>query len=123
GAASAAKLVGAAAALAAGGWLASRDVAATYLVTAGLCLLASLTAFALREAHVSTAGPAAAHLHGRARSIVAEMGAGFRAVLLHRPLLFAVLFSTLLFTLVRMAIYVHQPYLSAAGFDLTGVGV
>jgi MFS family permease len=124
GAASAAKLVGAALALAAGGWLARRDVSATYLATAGLCLLASVTAALLREprAHLRVLPPWQGVATRRAAPILGAMFAAARTALSHRPLRFAILFSTLIFTLVRMSIYVHQPYLSAAGFELPSVG-
>jgi predicted MFS family arabinose efflux permease len=76
-------------------------------------------ALLLREAHPT----ARAGRVGLARGVAAQMAASARRVVAHRPLLFAVLFSTVLFTLVRMAIYLHQPFLSAAGFDLSQVGL
>ena len=116
GVASAAKLVGAAVALVVGGRLGSRDLASTYLVTALVCLCASATALFLRERRVTAPRRRAPFAAYR------EMAQSARTVVAHRPLLFAVLLSTLLFTLLRMAIYLHQPYLSAAGYDLTHVG-
>jgi MFS family permease len=116
GTASAAKLIGVAVALAAGGWLAKHDVAATYLASAGVCLAASVVAALL--------GDEPAHLpRAEARSLVQQVVGSARRVLSHRPLLFAVLFSAVVFTLVRMAIYLHQPYLSAAGMDISRIGL
>jgi MFS family permease len=116
GAASAAKLVGAAVALAAGGWLARHDVAATYLVTAFVCLAASAVAALLGDEPFQLP-------RTEARSIASQMRRSAERVFTHRPLLFAIALSTLVFTLVRMAIYLHQPYLTAANFDLSSVGL
>ncbi len=114
GAASAAKLVGAAVALAAGGWLARAHLGATYLATAGVCVVAAAVAALMHEAPYQRPAP---------RAMAASMAASAREVLGHRPLLFAVVFSTLIFTLVRMGIYLHPLYLSAAGMDLSRVGM
>jgi MFS family permease len=125
GAASAAKLVGAAAALAVGGWLARRDVGATYLFTAAICLAASLAAALLTETVSERTGLRAIE-EGEAPApsgMVAQIASSARRVVEHRPLLFAVAFSTLVFTLTRMSIYLHQPFLSAAGLDLSHVGL
>ena len=84
------------------------------LVTAGICLLASGVALLLKEA--APAVPA------RRTRMWSQMTDSVRTVLVYPPLRFAVLFSALLFTLVRMAIYLHQPYLSAAGLSLPAVG-
>jgi len=114
GAASAAKLVGAAAALAAGGWLGRHDLGATYLVTAAVCLVAAGVAALLSEKHVRPSRP---------RRVTGQIATSARLAVQHRPLAFAILFSTLLFTLVRMGLYLHQPYLTRAGFALEHVGL
>ena len=114
GQASAAKFIGASAAMALGGWLGASGLAHTYLVTAFVCLAASLVAAMLRESHV----PA------RRAQVSRQVITSLRTVVDHKPLLFAVLYSALLFTLVRTsAIYLQQPFLSAAGFDLVKVGL
>jgi predicted MFS family arabinose efflux permease len=114
GSASAAKLVGTAVALAVGGWLARRDVSVTYLATAAVCVAATLLAALLKERPVAFATP---------RPLRTQIVSSAHAVLTHPPLLFAVLFSTLVFTLVRMSLYLHQPYLTRAGFAIEGVGL
>jgi MFS family permease len=125
GAASAAKLVGAAAALAVGGWLARRDVGSTYLFPAGICLAASLAASLLSESLSERTGLRAVEQGEEPppMTLVGQVIGSARRVLGHPPLLFAVAFSTLLFTLTRMSIYLHQPFLSAAGLDLSRVGL
>ena len=114
GVASASKLIGAACALAAGGWLSRHHLDETYLVTAVVCLGASCAAALLSEARYER--PSSRHM-------VAQTIASVRLVAGHPPLRFAVAFSALLFTLVRMAIYLHQPYLTAAGFSIADVGL
>ena len=115
GAASAAKLVGAALALAAGGWLARTSLSATYLVTAGVCVVASVAAALLRESRART---------GFGKGVTQQIVHSARTVITHKPLAFAVLFSTLVFVLVRTSsLYVQQPYLTSAGFGVASVGV
>ncbi len=111
---SASKLAGTAVAMAAGGWLARSHLAATYLATAAVCLAASLAAALLGEARYERPSR---------RAPLAQTLGAVRLVASYPPLRFAVLFSTLVFSLTRMSIYVHQPYLSAAGFAISDVGV
>lgn len=113
GSASAAKLIGAALAMAAGGWLGGVSFSSTYLATAIVCLAATLVAMLLDEPPVRSQ---------RQRPVLRHMGASLRAVGRHPPLLFAVLFSTLAFTLLRMGMYFYQPYLTRTGLDIGGVG-
>jgi MFS family permease len=113
GSATAAKLVGAAAALVAGGLLGKHDLALTYLVTAAVCATAAAVAWAMME-----------------RPFVREDNAGFwpgmahaaRAVIKNRPLRFAVAFSVLVFTLLRMGLYLHPAYLDKAGLGIAWIG-
>jgi MFS family permease len=113
GIATAAKLVGAAAALVAGGLLGKHDLALTYLVTAAVCATAAAVAWAMME-----------------RPFVTEDNAGFWpgmtraafAVLRDRPLRFAVFFSVLVFTLLRMGLYLHPAYLDKAGLGVAWIG-
>src|SRR5262245_24552846 len=114
GSATAAKLVGMAAALALGGLLGAHHLEDTYLVSAGVCALAAGIAFAMRE-----------------RPYLREDDAGFWratahaavAVLRLRTLRFAVFFSVLVFTLLRMGLYLHPAYLEAARFDVAWIGL
>lgn len=113
GSATAAKLVGAALALVAGGVLAHFSLEATYAASAFVCLAAALVAFGLREP-AFTREDDADFLHGMAHAA--------RLVWRSGALRFAVGFSVLVFTLVRMGLYLHQPYLQQAGLDLAYVG-
>jgi predicted MFS family arabinose efflux permease len=54
-------------------------------------------------------------LHGMAHAA--------RAVVTRPPLFFAVGFSVLLFTLLRMGLYLYPPYLDHAGLDTAWIGV
>ncbi len=113
GTATAAKLVGAAAALVAGGLLGRHDLASTYLVTAAVCATAAAVAWGMME-----------------RPFQREPDAGFwpgmthaaRAVVSDRALRFAVFFSVLVFTLLRMGLYLHPAYLDHAGFSVAWIG-
>jgi len=108
GSATAAKMIGAAMALAVGGFIGRRDPGLTYAFTAGVCGAAALVAFMMREPAFSRDDESAFF-----RGIV---HAGKR-VLQSRPLGFAVLFSVLLFSLLRPGIFLHPSYLENAGFS------
>jgi predicted MFS family arabinose efflux permease len=113
GTATATKLSGAALALVAGGLLGKHDLALTYLVTAAVCATAGVVAWAMME-----------------RPFVRDDNAGFwpgmthaaLAVLSDRALRFAVFFSVLVFTLLRMGLYLHPAYLDKAGLDVAWIG-
>jgi predicted MFS family arabinose efflux permease len=116
GSATAAKLIGAAVALVVGGLVGSYAPAATYAATAFVCLTAAAVACALRERPYHFAGkPDEGFLPG--------MAAAARAVVREPPLRFAVGFSVLIFTLLRMGLYLHPAYLDAAGLDVAWMGV
>jgi predicted MFS family arabinose efflux permease len=115
GSATAAKLIGAAAALVLGGLIGRRAAAATYAVSALVCLTAACVAFALRE-----------RPYARERAddgFWPAMAAAARAVLVEPPLRFAVGFSVLVFTLLRMGLYLYPAYLDAAGLDVAWIGI
>lgn len=114
GSATAAKLVGTAAALVAGGFLGRHAPALTYAVTAGVCGAAALVAFAMREPAFS---------RDTDEGFVPGMAHAARAVVAQSPLRFAVGFSVLVFTLLRMGIYLYPAYLDAAGLDVAWIGV
>jgi predicted MFS family arabinose efflux permease len=114
GSATAAKLVGAAAALVAGGWLGERAPALTYAVTAGVCLVAALIAMMMREPRICRV---------EEPRFFRGMAHAGRAVVTSRPLLFAVGFSVLVFTLLRMGLYLHPAYLRQAHLSTTQVGI
>ncbi len=115
GSATAAKLLGAAAALVAGGFVGRSSAAATYGATACVCAAAALVAMMMREPPICREDDSD-FLHGMAHAA--------RAVVTRPPLLFAVGFSVIVFTLLREAQnYLYQPYLNGAGVGTVGVGV
>ncbi len=114
GSATAAKLLGAAAALVAGGFVGRAAPAVTYAATACVCAAAALVAMMMREPPIQRDDDSD-FLHGMAHAA--------RAVVTRPPLLFAVGFSVLIFTLLREAQnYLYQPYLNGAGVGTVGVG-
>jgi predicted MFS family arabinose efflux permease len=113
GSATAAKLVGAAAALVVGGVLGRHSLATTYAVTAAVCGAAALVSMMMREPAFEREDEAP-FLTGIAHAA--------RAVFTRPSLLFAVVFSVLVFTLLRMGLYLYPPYLDAAGLDVAWVG-
>ncbi len=114
GSATAAKLLGAAAALVAGGFVGRHAPAATYAATACVCAAAALVAMMMREPPF-TREDDSDFLHGMAHAA--------RAVVTRPPLFFAVGFSVLVFTLLRMGLYLYPPYLAGAGLDTAWVGL
>ena len=114
GSATAAKLLGAAAALVAGGFIGKSAPAATYAATACVCAAAALVAMMMREPPFARDDDSD-FVHGMAHAA--------RAVVARPPLRFAVGFSVLMFTLLRMGIYLYPTYLGGAGLDTAWVGV
>lgn len=112
--ATAAKLIGAALALTAGGLLARYDVAATYLVSSLVCVAAAAAASLLRERHDRAIT--------EPRFFRAMLQAG-GSVLSSSGLRFAVGFSVLVFTLLRMGLYLQAPYLATAGLEVAWIGL
>jgi len=113
GSATAAKLIGAAAALVAGGVLGRHSLATTYAVTAAVCGCAALVAMMMREP--------AFEREDEAPFLTGIAHAG-KAVVTRPSLLFAVVFSVLVFTLLRMGLYLHPAYLDGAGLDVAWMG-
>jgi predicted MFS family arabinose efflux permease len=114
GSATAAKLLGAAAALVVGGFVGRSAPAATYAATACVCAAAALVAMMMREPPFVREDDSD-FLHGMAHAA--------RAVATRPPLRFAVGFSVLVFVLLRMGLYLNPPYLSGAGLDTAWIGV
>jgi predicted MFS family arabinose efflux permease len=114
GSATAAKLLGMAAALVAGGILGRYAPAATYAATACVCAAAALVAMAMREPPITRVDDSAFFL---------GMAHAARAVLTRPALRFAVGFSVLVFTLLRMGLYLYPKYLGDVGLDTAWIGV
>ncbi len=114
GRATAAKLVGGAAALFIGGLVARHHLADTYAASAGVCALAALVALLLGE---RTLPPRTA----RAWFVPAMLDAA-RLVVRRTPLRNAVVFSVVTFTLLRMGLYLQPTWLTSVGLDVTWIG-
>lgn len=118
GVASAWKHVGTAAAFAAGGALAMIDPTLPFQVTALVCVAAAAVALRLREA------PAQTRLdEARWGGFVPHMRDAVRSAWGARRLRSAIVYSALVFVLLRISLVLYQPYLGSAGFDLAGTGL
>jgi predicted MFS family arabinose efflux permease len=114
GSATAKKLLGSAAALVIGGLIGRHAPAATYAATACVCAAAALVAMMMREPPLVRVDDSD-FLHAMAHAA--------RAVVRDAALRFAVLFSVLVFTLLRMGLYLYPQYLGDAGMSTAAVGV
>lgn len=111
GTASGLKHAGFAVACAAGGLLARVDLRLPYLATAAACLAAFVVAWRLDEPRRVR----------RARESVRVSRALVLAAAGER-LRWAILYSALLFCLVRVGLYLYQPTLRSAGYGVAAVG-
>jgi MFS family permease len=115
GTATAMKHIGTAVAFAVGGLLGTIDPGLPYLATAGVSLCAALVAVALTESRVTrTAVPW--------RGFLRHMGRAVSTSFNHARLRWAILYSAFIFVLLRVSLWLYQPYLKRAGFDLAAVG-
>jgi predicted MFS family arabinose efflux permease len=114
GGATAAKLLGGAIALVAGGLVGRHAPAATYAATACVCAAASLVAMAMREPPFERKDES---------NFLVGIGHAARKTAVDPALRFAVFFSLLIFTLLRMGLYLYPPYLNQAGLNTAWVGI
>jgi MFS family permease len=114
GTATAAKLFGGAIALVAGGLVGRHAPAATYAATACVCAAAALVAMAMREPSFERKDES---------NFLVGIGHAARKTALDPALRFAVFFSLLIFTLLRMGLYLYPPYLGSAGLNTAWVGI
>ena len=115
GRATAAKLVGSAGALLAGGLIARHHLADTYAVSAVVCVAAALVAALLGERLAAGTSVARVTVWAAMRSAA--------LVAVRRPRLrAAILFSVITFTLLRMGLYLQPTWLASEGLDLAWVG-
>jgi MFS family permease len=111
--ASAWHLGGAAIAYLGGGALAAIDLALPYVVTAVVAAAAVVVACLLREA--PRPPPSAVVWSRQVSAAIGEVARSGR-------LLWLVGYSVTVFVLLRVTVYVYQPYLAARGFDLREIG-
>jgi predicted MFS family arabinose efflux permease len=114
GRATAAKLLGGAAALVAGGFIGRHSPAATYAASACVCAAAALVAMMMHEPPFTRQDDS---------NFLLGMAHAARKVALDPALRFAVGFSVLVFTLLRMGIYLQPTYLDRAGLGTAWVGI
>ncbi|MEO6950937.1 MAG: MFS transporter [Polyangia bacterium] len=131
GRATAAKLVGSAGALLAGGLIARHHLADTYAVSAIVCVAAALVAALLGERLVASTTvkrmtPDYRRDASPDRVNEGSVWAAMRSaalVSLRRPRLrTAILFSVITFTLLRMSLYLQPTWLASEGLDVAWIG-
>jgi hypothetical protein len=98
----------------AGGLIGRHALAATYVASACVCAAAALVAFMMREPAFTRQDDS---------DFLVGMAHAARAVVMQRPLRFAVFFSVLVFTLLRMGLYLYPAYLDRAGLDTAWIGL
>jgi MFS family permease len=116
GAATAMKHVGTALAFAAGGFLGRIDLGLPYLVTGCVSVLAAGAALLLRE-------PPSDRRASAWRGLWPHLAQALRTSFTVARLRWAILYSALIFVLLRVSLWLYQPYLKGAGFDLAAIGL
>lgn len=121
---------GSAMAFAGGGLLGTIDLALPYLVTAGVAASAFFVAGMMRtERKVRPDVPKASERAGAVRPLGAElrsymhhMWRALREVKTNRFLIWIIVYSAVVFVLLRATIYLYQPYLDVRGFEVDEIG-
>ncbi len=123
GTASAWHQAGSALAFAGGGLLGEFDLALPYLVTAGVALAAFAVAAMMRTERPPRARPLQRQpARQELRTYLQTMRMALADVRASSALLWAVVFSAVVFVLLRATVYLYQPYLDARGFSVSEVG-
>ena len=116
GTATAMKHLGTALAFAAGGFLGRIDLGLPYLVTGCVSVVAAVAAVLLRE-------PPSDRRAAAWRGLWPHMAQALRTAFTVARLRWAILYSALIFVLLRVSLWLYQPYLKGAGFDLAAIGL
>jgi len=116
GVATAMKHLGTALAFGVGGFLGLHDLAFPYLVTAAASLCAATAAAFLGE-------PARSVPPRSPAGLVGDLGQALRAAWTQGRLRWAILYSAFVFVLLRISLWLYQPYLTKAGFGLAEIGL
>jgi len=116
GTATAMKHVGTALAFAAGGFLGRVDLGLPYLVTGCVSVAAAVVAVLLREPPTDRRATAW-------RGLWPHMAQALRTAFTVARLRWAILYSALIFVLLRVSLWLYQPYLKGAGFDVAAIGL
>lgn len=125
GSASSAKLVGTSLGLVLGGWVARHDLALTYLLTGGVCLVSAGIAALLHERRPEggLSWEVRRALPGSSPWLWPLMRSSLREILRRAELRAAIAFSILVFTLLREGMYLHPIYLRQAHFGVDWIGM
>jgi len=122
--ASAWHLVGNACAFAAGGLLGEIDLGLPYLATAGVSGLAFVVALCMRdEDHLARPRRAGQPLSAELREYIRMMNSSVRDAWRNKRLAWIIFYSAAVFALLRVTIYLYQPYLAAHGFAIWQTGM
>jgi hypothetical protein len=118
GTASSFKHLGMTIAFALGGFIGQRQVALPYLFAAAACVVAAGAASLLDEP------PASRRLREqRFCGYVPHMSSALATALRGRRMRYAILYSSLIFILLRITLWLYQPYLAEAGLDVAQIGL
>jgi len=124
GTASAMHQAGSAVAFAAGGLLAEIDLGLPYLVTAGTAAAAFVVALCMRdERRLADRRAAGQPLGEELRAWVELMGGSLRDAARSPRLGWIIVYSAVVFALLRVTIYLYQPYLDDRGFHYWQTGL
>jgi MFS family permease len=118
GTASSFKHIGMTVAFAIGGFLGQRETSLPFLVAAGACLVAAGAAALLREAK-----PVRGLREQKWGGYVPHMSRALKLALRADRLRWAILYSSLIFILLRVSLWLYQPYLADAGLKLGSTGL
>lgn len=122
GHASAVHLFGSMAACAAGGLLGAVDLSLPYLVNAGTAGIAFVIALSMRD-EKRRKNAELAPLGQELRAYVQLMGRSLGDVIRNRKLAWIIFYSAVVFALLRVTVYLYQPYLDARGFPVWQTGL
>jgi MFS family permease len=112
------KYVGMTAAFAVGGFIGEQQPSLPYLFAAGACVVAACAAALLGEAQVSRG-----LREQKWGGYVPHMTRALDTALRGRRLRYAILYSSLIFILLRISLWLYQPYLKDAGLNLGQTGL
>jgi len=109
------RLLGFAAFAPIGSWVAARNLALPYVISAGFMFLSGIIAFGMREPPRTRDDASASYLREITRSA--------KLILRHRTVLWLTLFTALMFVATRIGFWTYQPFMEQAGLSIGLFGV